>query len=31
MAGMTDVTFGVPPHEKKSIASLKTYDGCMKS
>ncbi len=26
MAGMTDVTFRVPPCEKKSVVSLKTYD-----
>ena len=29
IADMIDVMFGVPPQEKKSIASLKTYDGCM--
>src|SRR5229473_3105352 len=29
MVGMTDATFGVPPWEKKSIASLKTCDGSM--
>jgi len=29
MVGMMDATFGVPPQEKKSVASLKTCDGCM--
>jgi hypothetical protein len=29
MAGMTDAMFGVPPQEKKSVAFLKTCDGCM--
>jgi len=29
MVGMMDAMFGVPPWEKKSVASLKTCDGCM--